>query len=713
MKQRFIFLIIIVFSILNILLLLYLSGTNRLATNDEARSISAGVAQWHDGEFELANDTPPLARMVAVLPLLPLHVKTKKETPETRQFDDGADMRERELSRAGVFAHLNPKPFNLVLLARMIGFVWWLLGALIIFRWSDQLYGGKKAGYFGVTLWSFSPIVLGYEQLATPGLPSAVAGLAATYAFRGYLLLPTWDRTLAVGLLLGVALLTDFTSLALLVIFIFLTFVPRSRERDCPFPPFELRNRILHGVLTISLTLWIVNVGYGFNHSGSPLSAFDFSNRVPADTQRLGNETRVETTTRNGFQGTWLGRVIVPLPAEYVKGIIRRWHEWTRLPLACGEDKWPVEVGGRSPSTVGGDFPFSIRAILFGCLILAVRRQPGSPPLTEALTLWIPLLTFLAMTTRVVAALPPASGTLLATPFAIIITSKITQCCSSTRRMVRWLAFGLSIWCLGDCIKSTHDRFFSPNRTTRFRQDLVRQGRKLGLAVPEPRTSVGSGSEERGLLYRTFTESRGGQVDYALYVPESYRGDRPFPLILFLHGWGDRRNSPTDRMYAEVGLPFTLKYRSIDFLVLCPQGLSGYWQADGDDARRALELLASVQKQYRVDPKRISLAGLSSGGSGAWAIAAQNPGVWAAIVPVAGSCNPDQAALLKRIPCWCFHNRYDEGSPVERPRKMIAALRKLGSSPLYTEFSDTNHNAGERAFVLPELFDWLSRQHLP
>lgn len=442
MKFRFYALIIFTFSTINILLLIYLSGTNRLATNDEARSISAGVAQWHNGEFGLANDNPPLARMIAVLPLLPLNVKTKKEAPETGQFDDIADARERELSRAGEFAHLNPKPFNLVLLARMIGFVWWLLGALIIFRWSDQLYG-KKAGYFGVTLWSFCPIVLGYEQLATPELPSAVASLAAVYAFRGYLLLPTWNRTLVVGQLLGVALLTDFTSLALLVIFVFLSFVSQSRRADYRSLPFRLHNQVLHSVLSIGLALLVVNMGYGFNHSGSTLGTFGFPNRVPA-----------------GFHGTWLGRVIVPLPAEYVKGLVRRWHEWARPPLIDGEDKWPVEVGGRSPSTVGGDFPFSIQAILFGCLILAARRQPGSPPLAEALTLWVPLLTFLAMSTRMVAALPPASGTLLATPFAIIITSKITQCYSSRRQIVRWLAFGLSVWCLGDCVKSTHDRFF-------------------------------------------------------------------------------------------------------------------------------------------------------------------------------------------------------------------------------------------------------------
>lgn len=699
-------------SIANFLVLVFLAGTNRLATNDEARHISAGIFHWRNGGFELANDVPPLARMVAVMPLLPLNVRSNQAVPEARHPDVAADTLDRELNHAGEFLHLNPEPFNLVLLARMTGFGWWLLGALVIFSWASAIYGGKS-GYLGVVLWSSCPIVLGFEQIATPELPAAVACLAATYAFRGHLLLPSWNKSLLVGLLLGVALLTDFASLALLVIFPLLGLASRLGRGDCPSPPAEFRNRVLRGGLTIGSCLGVVNMGYGFDRSGSPLAAFDFASRALAGTQRPVGEPRLGTATGNRFRRSRIGRAIVPVPAEYLEGLDRRWHEWETPHLRDGEDKGPVEVGGRSPSAVGGDWPVSLRIILLGCLILAAKRHPGDPPLAEELTLWVPASVFMAMSTRVVDLLPPASGTLLAIPFAIIIAGGVNSYWSSKRRVMNWLAIGLSAWCVGDCMKTTHDRFFPPNRTTRFRQDLVRQGRKVGLDLPESRMSSGTGSGERGLIYRTFTDSIGDQVNYALHVPKSYRGDRPFPLILFLHGWGDRKKSPTDRMYAEVGLPFTLKYRSIDFLVVCPQGLSGIWKANGDDARKAMELLAYIQKQYRVDPKRISLTGLSSGGSGVWALAAQDPSRWAAIVPVAGSCDPDQAPPLKDLPCWCFHNRYDKGPPAQQPRQMIEALKRLGGSPLYTEYSDTNHGAWERAYVLPELYDWLSRQRTP
>ncbi len=121
-----------------------------------------------------------------------------------------------------------------------------------------------------------------------------------------------------------------------------------------------------------------------------------------------------------------------------------------------------------------------------------------------------------------------------------------------------------------------------------------------------------------------------------------------------------------------------------------------------------------MQHEFRVNPKRISLTGLSSGGDGVWGLAAKYPDRWAAIVPVAsGGGDPAQAARFKRIPCWCFHNRYDEDAPVAGPREMIKALRTAGGSPRYTEYRDTNHNAGERAYILSDLFEWMSRQRLP
>jgi pimeloyl-ACP methyl ester carboxylesterase len=708
------FTVYVLILLMNFLLALFLISTNKLTTNEEARGISAGVSHWCAGEFEPANDSPPLARMVGLLPLLPLGFNYEVGTWKlgTTGPDDGSDVRDRELTYAGRFAKLNGS-FNFAYLPRMMNFLWWLVGAWVISHWSTRLYGGM-AGVLGMVLWSIVPIVLEHEQLATPELPAAVACAAAIYSYRSYLLTPSWQRALVFGLFLGVAQLVEFVSLNLLVIWTLMVLVHCLFRgiRISPLP--KGHSQLLRVAAALALSIWIINVGYGFVGSGSPLGSIPFVSDVLKGDARPIDHDPEGRPLGNRFRETWIGRVLVPLPAEYVRGLVRRWDERETARGRRIEEVEPRKFPHRPQTMPWSGLPNGIWLMMLVSLTLLVSRHPCSAPFAEELTLWLPAVAFLAMPSQVIGPLSLTTGTLLATPFAIIIASKLARFVQSGRRDVRWLVIGLIVFTVGDMTVNLRKNHITIDRTTRIRQDLVRQGRKLGLAVPEPRTSIGTGSGERGLLYRTFVDSRGIEMDYALFVPDSYHGDRPYPLILFLHGWGDRGTTDrTNRMYTEVGLPFTLKYRSIDFLVLCPQGRSGFWVADGDDSRRAMELLATVQREYRVDPKRISLTGLSSGGEGVYGLAAHYPDRWAALVPVAGADDPNKATSIKHIPCWCFHNRYDGFTPVEGPRRMIEALRTLGGSPRYTEYLDTNHNAGERAYVLPELYDWLERQWLP
>ncbi|MHC5539317.1 carboxylesterase family protein, partial [Singulisphaera rosea] len=359
-----------------------------------------------------------------------------------------------------------------------------------------------------------------------------------------------------------------------------------------------------------------------------------------------------------------------------------------------------------------GEFPVGVWAAILVSLAAIVERSFRRVASPEEIEPWIPTLGLSALAASSSPWLPPAPAMLMATPFAIVAAVGFRRNARSCSFWARSIAAALSIIAVGDGFDAACRRFARPDRTARFRQDMVRQGRRFGLRLPEPKMSVGAGRDERGLLYRQFVDSQGEEVNYALYVPEGYRGDHPYPLVVFLHGYGDR-GTATDRRYVEVGLPFTLKYRRLDFLVLCPQGRSGGWDPDGADARKALELLDFVQSEYRVDPDRISLTGLSNGGTGAWDMAARRPDLWAAIVPVAGSCDPGRAAEVAHIPCWCFHDRYDGVFPVEGPRRMTAAMKDSGGSPRFTEYADVNHNAGERAYVLPDLYEWLSHQRRP
>jgi predicted peptidase len=224
-------------------------------------------------------------------------------------------------------------------------------------------------------------------------------------------------------------------------------------------------------------------------------------------------------------------------------------------------------------------------------------------------------------------------------------------------------------------------------------------------------------AQQRGFQNRVYTDSSGKTSNYTLFVPYDYTGDQPYPLILFLNGFGDRGQG--GQQYMRVGAPTVNKRQqdSVEFFSLYPQSHDGTWQPDSEDSQRALEILALVEKQYNVDRKRISLTGLSSGGAGTWAMALRYPDRWAAIVPVAGGgTDLGQADLIKDIPCWCFNNRTDQSSPSSSVRRMIEALRAAGGTPRYTEFCTlgspeaSDHNAWDKAYSLPDLYDWLLQQ---
>jgi predicted peptidase len=161
--------------------------------------------------------------------------------------------------------------------------------------------------------------------------------------------------------------------------------------------------------------------------------------------------------------------------------------------------------------------------------------------------------------------------------------------------------------------------------------------------------------KEHGFLDRVHKNAEGTEAKYVLFVPHDYMGDKPYPLILFLHGAGE---TGTDgKKPAQVGLGPAIKKqeKSFPFLTVFPQSQKRTWQASSADGQRALDILAEVQKDYKVDPKRIYLTGLSMGGYGTWSLAARYPERWAAIVPVCGGGDPkkrreDQAYRLLVLP---------------------------------------------------------------
>jgi predicted peptidase len=198
------------------------------------------------------------------------------------------------------------------------------------------------------------------------------------------------------------------------------------------------------------------------------------------------------------------------------------------------------------------------------------------------------------------------------------------------------------------------------------------------------------------------------EVKYVLFVPADYKGDKEYPVILFLHGAGEKGSD--GKKQARGGLaPAIRRDKSFPFIAIFPQA-ENTWRAGSADAKRALAILDQVMKEYKTDPKRVYLTGLSMGGFGTWSIAAATPERWAAIVPICGGGSPATAEKIKDIPCWCFHGDADPTVKVESSRAMIEALKKAGAEPKYTEYPGVGHNSWDKAYATKELYDWLLMQ---
>ena len=207
-----------------------------------------------------------------------------------------------------------------------------------------------------------------------------------------------------------------------------------------------------------------------------------------------------------------------------------------------------------------------------------------------------------------------------------------------------------------------------------------------------------------------------GESKYVVFVPHDYKGDKAYPLILFLHGAGERGEDGQLPVKQGIGNAITFKGGEAKFpaFVVFPQcRAGGNWKAGGPDAERALAILAEVQKEYRIDARRVYLTGLSMGGSGTWSLAAAYPDRWAAIVPICGRGDPESADKIKHIPCWCFVGDKDAPDTVKNARDMVAALKKAGGEPRYSEFPYVGHNCWDSAYVTPELYPWLLAQQRP
>jgi predicted peptidase len=231
---------------------------------------------------------------------------------------------------------------------------------------------------------------------------------------------------------------------------------------------------------------------------------------------------------------------------------------------------------------------------------------------------------------------------------------------------------------------------------------------------------------ESGFLNRTLRVGE-HEYRYVVFVPRNWSAARRWPVILFLHGAGERGSDGVRQ--TQIGLAAAIRWAPERFpaLVVFPQAPEEErWIGEPADA--AMAALDRTIAEFSGDPERVSLTGLSLGGFGAWHLALAHPHRFAALVPVCGGIVPAGSATsvrqspltmnaadpytftakaLAHIPIWMFHGADDTVVFPSESRKMAAALEAAGAHFTYTELPATGHNAWDPAYGNAALWQWL------
>jgi predicted peptidase len=244
------------------------------------------------------------------------------------------------------------------------------------------------------------------------------------------------------------------------------------------------------------------------------------------------------------------------------------------------------------------------------------------------------------------------------------------------------------------------------------------------LALGATWTLTVSGQEFASFIY---TNHDGRSIPYRLLTPPDYEPARRYPLVLFLHGAGERGTNNTAQLIHGTRLYLDPAQRQkFPCFVVAPQCPTGQqWVAMPWDTERgvqppqpsepmqlASELLDSLLTKYSIDPERLYVTGLSMGGFGTWDAITRWPNRFAAAAPVCGGGDENVAPRAVKTPVWAFHSNDDNTVKVSRTRNMIAALRAAGGQPKYFEYSGLGHNCWDRAYREPEFLPWLFAQRL-
>ena len=202
--------------------------------------------------------------------------------------------------------------------------------------------------------------------------------------------------------------------------------------------------------------------------------------------------------------------------------------------------------------------------------------------------------------------------------------------------------------------------------------------------------------------------NRSHQLKYLIYLPKDYL-TKKYPLVLFLHGAGERGTNLKD---IEIhGLPKLVRNgKKFPFIIIAPQCPLNLWWSDPLPVDLLSKLVNDIVMKYGIHKNNVFCTGLSMGGYGTLALSIKNPKLFSAIIPICGGMdikNFFDILNLKDLPIWLFHGDKDEVIPLENSQSIYKVLKPVNKNIKLTVYKGVDHNSWDRAYDDNELYKWM------
>ncbi len=205
----------------------------------------------------------------------------------------------------------------------------------------------------------------------------------------------------------------------------------------------------------------------------------------------------------------------------------------------------------------------------------------------------------------------------------------------------------------------------------------------------------------------TFDLGDGREMKFLLYLPKGYEEKEHWPLMLFMHGAGERGDDLN--LVKKHGPPKLIENgKDFPFIVISPQCPKGTWWKTED----VVALLNHIMQIHNVDDNRVYVTGLSMGGRGTWQVAGAVPDKLAAIAPICGPSDETVVEKIVTIPTWVFHGAKDSAVKVDHSEMMVRLLKEKGGDPKLTIYPEANHDSWTETYNNEELYEWLLSHEL-